>query len=46
MNVTSQETLLTEPDRKLCHQVLHEFFHGTIDNPVTAGQCMHEYTVT
>ena len=29
---------LSDTDRQRCHQILHDFFHGKIDNPVTAGQ--------
>lgn len=29
---------LNKEDRQLCHQVLHDFFHGNIDNPVKAGK--------
>ena len=29
---------LTDQDKILCHQILHGFFHGKIDNPVTAGK--------
>ena len=33
---------VTEADRKLCHRILYEFFHGRIENPVEAGVChMH-----
>ena len=28
---------LGDRDRQRCHQILHDFFHGKIDNPVTAG---------
>ena len=28
---------LSDRDRQRCHQILHDFFHGKIDNPVTAG---------
>ena len=30
---------LTDTDRQRCHQILYGFFHGKIDNPVSAGKC-------
>ena len=29
---------LSESDRQRCHQILNDFFHGKVDNPVTAGE--------
>jgi hypothetical protein len=29
---------LSDSDRQRCHQILNDFFHGKIDNPVTAGE--------
>ena len=29
--------VLSEAERKLCHRVLYDFFHGKIENPVEAG---------
>ena len=31
------EPSLSEDDQLLCHKILHQFFHGKIDNPVLAG---------
>ena len=28
---------MSEAERKLCHRVLYDFFHGKIENPVEAG---------
>jgi hypothetical protein len=29
---------LSDSDRQRYHQILNDFFHGKIDNPVTAGE--------
>ena len=36
-NSSSFARPLSETDRQHCHQILHDFFHGKIDNPVAAG---------
>lgn len=37
---------LNEADRQRCHQILHGFFHGKVDNPVTAGKSIYVHTVS
>ena len=34
---------LSDTDRQQCHQILHGFFHGKIDNPVMAGEGYYIY---
>ena len=29
---------MTDTERGLCHQVLYDFFHGRIKNPIEAGK--------
>ena len=29
---------LSDGERQRCHEILHAFFHGKIDNPVNAGE--------
>lgn len=29
---------LNDTDKQRCHEILHGFFHGKIENPVTAGK--------
>ena len=37
-NQSSFSRSLSESDRQRCHQILNDFFHGKVDNPVAAGE--------
>lgn len=33
----SMDYSLSPSDQKLCHKILHQFFHGKVENPVLTG---------
>ena len=38
-------SVMSEVEKRLCHQVLYDFFHGRVSNPVEAGQLMMHCTL-